>query len=264
MKRERLGDRTMGWKGNFQLDVLDRWFVVSNLNLLVAVLGRRYDHDRRVKKLIVFGFLVSLTLDHAIGDDAHNPDHPQKNTNTASDDESDGTALPGPECHESVVDASQERSVVVLETMMVAMGPHLYLTRGTSFNRSANERHGHDTDETAMDLLLTIGGVHWVRLDKREAKCLPENVGDSNRFRPHSTTTAVRTVEFRVMASIIDLGRRQGAWSDLSNFFGIGGSISQTHVGRHSCDYNTYRTGADMLSNTSASNKQRQNGNLHM
>jgi len=59
-------------------------------------------------ELSAFGFLVSLALDHAIGDDARNPDHPQKNTNTASDDESNGTAFPGPKCHEGMVDASQE------------------------------------------------------------------------------------------------------------------------------------------------------------
>jgi len=69
-----------------------------------------------------------------------------------------------------------------------------------------------------------------VRLDKREAKSLPEKVGDSNRFRPHGTTTATRTMGFRVMASIIDLGCCQGARSDLSDFFGVGGSVSRMHA----------------------------------
>jgi hypothetical protein len=64
-----------------------RWLVASGLNLLIAVLGRKNEQVFCVlfeNKLGIFDFFVSLAPDHAIGDDEHDPDHPQENANTAS------------------------------------------------------------------------------------------------------------------------------------------------------------------------------------
>ena len=63
------------------------WPFLSDVNLLVIVLGRRDDQFLCVvleDKRGIFGIFVSLTPDHTEGDDAHDPDHPQKNTNAAS------------------------------------------------------------------------------------------------------------------------------------------------------------------------------------
>jgi hypothetical protein len=101
-----------------------------------------------------------------------------------------------------MVDTPQERFVVVLEMMMVAMMGPLHLTRSIRFNGSTNDRH--DTDETAMNLLLAMGGRTRVDLDKREAKDMTESVGDRNRFRAEGASAlAVRTV---LTASVINLG----------------------------------------------------------
>jgi hypothetical protein len=139
----------------------------------------------------------------------------------------------------------------MFQMMMVTMGPHLDLNRTTSFHRSASEWHGQDTNETTVNLLIAVWGVKWVGLDKRGARGLPKSVGYRNRFRSHGATTGA-VVLFLVTASVINFGHRQEAWmgdmSDIGIIVRIGRSVSQTHVGGHLCDYDTDRTGADMLS----------------
>jgi hypothetical protein len=63
------------------------WPFLNDVNLLIVVLGRRKDQffcvvleDERG----IFGIFVSLTPDHAVGDNAHDPNHPQKDTDPAS------------------------------------------------------------------------------------------------------------------------------------------------------------------------------------
>jgi hypothetical protein len=120
-------------------------------------------------------------------------------------DNSNGATLPWSKCHEGKVNTPQERSIVVLEVMVTVMEPlHLNLATDFSFNGSADERHGHDTDETAVDLLPTLHVGTWVYLDKREARGFLESVGNRNRFGSHATS--IEAVEFLVTASVINLG----------------------------------------------------------
>ena len=145
------------------------------------------------------------------------------------------------------MDTPQERLVVVLEMMMVAVMGLLHFTHSICFNGSAND--WDDTDETAVGLLLAMSGRTRVDLDEREAKGLTESVGDGNRFRSEGASAlAVRTVLFLVTASVINLGdgcRQEAKVSD-SSIVGIR-SGSHTHVS-HLCDYNTDWTGTGMLS----------------
>ena len=124
----------------------------------------------------------------------------------------------------------------------------LQLHLAMSIKRSAGERQ--DTDETTVNLLAFRRGGTRVRLDDREAKGFPEGIGERNRFRTNGTTTEmVRAVRFPGTAGVFNLG---DSGSDMGNMgvvvLGIGHSVSQTHVGGHFRDYDTDRTGTNMLS----------------
>jgi hypothetical protein len=138
--------------------------------------------------------------------------------------------------------------MVMFELMVIMLGPlQLYLTMG--INRSANERHGHDTDETSVNLLLFIRGGTRVRLDKREAKGFSESIGDRNRFRSHGTTAGtVMAVGFLVTAGVLNLGDSRREMGDRRIMVGIGHSVSETHARGHLRNYDADRTGIDMLS----------------
>jgi len=156
--------------------------VIDDFNFLVGVLGRGRGHNLLfiIDDLGVFDLIVPLTPNRAICDDKQDPDHPQKDTNAASDDESDGTTFPWAQGHECLVNAPRKRSAAVLELLALALALgvmmmmmvlvvllllalHLTLYLARFVGRGANERHGQNTDETTMNFLLTIGG--WVRVN---------------------------------------------------------------------------------------------------
>jgi len=63
--------------------------VVNDLDLLVVILRRGDDQVRGFvveNDLGVFNIFVPLTPDHANGDNGHDPDHPQENTEATSCD----------------------------------------------------------------------------------------------------------------------------------------------------------------------------------
>ena len=92
-----------------------------------------------------------------------------------------------------------------LMTVTVTMLRLLQLYLAMSIKRSAGERH--DTDETTVNLLAFR---MWVRLDDREAKGLPEGIGERNHFRTNGTTTEMlRTVRFPGTTGIFNLGDRR-------------------------------------------------------
>ena len=133
--------------------------------------------------------------------------------------------------------------MAMFELMTVTMLRLLQLYLAMSIKRSAGERH--DTDETTVNILAFR---MWVRLDDREAKGLPEGIGERNHFRMNGTTTEMlRTVRFPGTTGIFNLG---DSGSDVDNVrvvvLGIGHNVSQTHVGGQFCNYDTDRTGSNM------------------
>ena len=164
-----------------------------------------------------------------------------------TDHEGDGTTFPGPKAHKCTVNAPHERTLVMLVLVVVDMMVtlrHLALVIG----RSANERHGHDTDETIVDFMLaTHRGVSF---DERKAQGFPESVGNRNRFGTHTSTAEA---VFLVTAGVINLVTHDGGRevSDVGITVDISRSVSQTYAG-DLCDYDTDRTGANMLSCRSA------------
>jgi hypothetical protein len=133
------------------------WFLridrgLDKLALLLDILRRGKDEIFNVTfadDLDVTMFLP-LASDHAVEDNSHDPNHPQEDTNTASEDERNCPAFPRSERHERMVNSPQECllmvavMVVVVVVVMAVMTTGVVLhVRGTNFTTvSTDEGEG--------------------------------------------------------------------------------------------------------------------------
>jgi hypothetical protein len=179
----------LGGAGSFDSFQHNRSFLVNRIGIGG---GRRFrsvyvffdDGDLGVLVL----FLTMLTFHSAVHNDGQDKEHPEKNSNSATKDEGNGSTFPTTQIHKGVVDAINEGSfteavaVVAAVTMAVAVttvGTRSFrmLIRhiGNAFHSVGANKNSGGSDER-QDLNLAI--IMTARLDEREAESLSEKVGD--------------------------------------------------------------------------------------
>jgi len=210
-------DDTSGMKKiELLLRLLRSLDVSANLGFLVGVgVNRRGDKDCLSGILLrddvcVFVGIGAITLDHAVGDDGQDPEHPKEDADTTSEHKSDRSSLPGSKGHECKVKTIEERGVstgpavhaVAVVTMGVtdgggddldavtALGPtlrtiliHLNGNRGCSHERQ-------DVDHTVMNRPFGLGDC----LDERQAEGFAEGVRDFERFLTEAGTAGTTMI----------------------------------------------------------------------
>lgn len=135
---------------------------------------------------VCIGLLIVGSSDQAIADDGQDPEHPEEDTETTSEHESDGSAFPGSESHERDVDAFEEWGIrkAVIEVPDVTMAAMVMVMMGVgmccgwgklavgTFEVQRDEAWGTDGQDVDSTVLWK-----FEVLDDGEAHRLSEGVG---------------------------------------------------------------------------------------
>jgi len=280
---------TLDLYGLLLLLLLNRVLLIN-----ILILRGRNDDLRSVSDqddLPVFDFLITgvSALDSADCDDNKDKEHAQEHAEAAADDESDSTALPGPETGERAVDAMEEARMVVAMRVRVGMVPavsselpivflpvvlmvHLLLVVPDVVPLAHSPRlmlivadivDGHDTKEPAVDHLVRLLGRD-VLLYERQAHGLAEGVGKGHALVfLHGARAAVglfgQLVGVLAGDEVVGYGQADAGAINVGYVaIGSGGVES----GKFGEDHSNGACGR-MLGNTSTENEQRNGREFH-
>jgi len=122
-----------------------------------------------------------LTFHSAVHDNGEDKEHPEKNSNSATKDEGDGSTFPTTQIHKRVVDSINEGSftetVVVVVVVMVAVmrfGESMRYIGKTFYFLAADKNSGGGNERQDLNLAIIMAA----RLDERQAESFPEKVRD--------------------------------------------------------------------------------------
>jgi hypothetical protein len=155
------------------------------------------------------GILMLVTASSsrsAVHENSKDPEHPDENANSATENECDGSTLPMTEIHERVVDAIDEGSftkvmvVVAVMTMMGAVDMMRTFWMARAVTRSfhvATVVNGYEGSDSGRadgrpdhNLAISMNSMTTNLLDERQTKSLPESVGNFDCFLLESIATA--------------------------------------------------------------------------
>jgi len=133
-----------------------------------------------------------VTFHSAVHDNGEDKEHPEKNSNSATKDEADGSTFPTTQIHKRVVDATNEGSfteTVVVMAVVVAVavvgvttvrrfGVIIRYIGKMSYSFAADKNSGSANERQDLDLAIIMAAS----LDERQAESLPEKVRDLHCF----------------------------------------------------------------------------------
>lgn len=210
------------------LSLLD-WLFDSNGDFLVRSVGRDgisiiLLDGVDVGVFVLFAVALGLAFEDTIRDDGENPEEAEENTNTTSENESDGSALPRTKVHQRGVETGEEivmlskvelMTLVVVVMMWGAMdhsiiGPFHWLYEvgdrsviGSWVRKDAHEAAFNVNIRSSWMVHVRVCVVMMrvtLRLDEWETKGLAEGIGDLNGLcveaacAPATTTGSVVSI----------------------------------------------------------------------